>query len=58
MNSIAPYAKAIIGAAVAFLGAIAVGLEDQAVSPYEWVVAAIAGLTALGSVFRFPNRDT
>lgn len=57
MNSIAPYAKAIVGAAVAGLGAAGTALTDGVVSGQEWVAIASATLVALGVVFGVPNKD-
>ena len=56
MVKIAPYAKAILGALVAFLTALTTALEDGHVSAQEWVTALIALLAAGGVVFSVPNR--
>ena len=58
MRSIAPYAKAVIGALIAGLTAIGTALTDGGISPAEWVAAAIAFLVALGGVYAIPNSDT
>jgi hypothetical protein len=50
------YAKAVVGALVAFLGGIAMGLDDGTITAQEWVYAAIAGLTALGAVWAVRNE--
>lgn len=55
MNKIAPYAKAIIGALVAGLGALGVALEDGSISSQEYVTIAAAFLVALGAIFIVPN---
>ena len=54
----AKYAKAIVGALVAGLGALVTGLTDNTLSTAEWLVAAIAFLTALGVVWAVPNKPT
>lgn len=59
MNSfekVAPYAKAIIGALVAFLTAIITALEDDGISAAEWVTAVVALLIAGGAIFSVPNK--
>lgn len=48
------YAKAIIGALIALLGALATGVTDG-LTAQEWLTAAIAGLTAGGAVFSVTN---
>ncbi len=55
-DKFAPYAKAIIAAIVACLTALATGAGDESISLYEGIVAAIAFFTALGAVWRVPNR--
>ena len=57
MTKIAPYAKALVGAAVAGLGALGTALTDSHVSAQEWVAVASATLVALGVVFGVPNAD-
>lgn len=56
MKKIAPYAKAVIGAAVAGLGATGTALTDGHISPVEWVTIASATLVGLSAVFAVPNR--
>lgn len=51
-----PYAKAIVGAAVAGLTALGTALADNQVTTAEWVGVAVATLTALGVVYAVPNR--
>lgn len=51
------YAKAIIGGLVAFLGAVQTGLADGHVTATEWIVAAVAAVTALGAVWAVPNAN-
>lgn len=48
-------AKALIGGAIAFAGAVVTGLSDGVMQAQEWWVAILAGLTALGSVFGVRN---
>lgn len=50
------YAKAILGALIAGLGALATALTDEKVTSGEWVAVAIAALTALGVVYAVPNQ--
>lgn len=58
MNSIAPYAKAIVAALVAGLGSLYQALDgDQVVTTQEWIAVAMTTITALGVVFAIPNRD-
>lgn len=53
----APYAKAIVGALIAGLGAVGTALTDNTISTQEWVAIASATLVALGVVFGVPNKD-
>lgn len=57
MSGVLPYAKAIVGALVAGLGAAGTALTDGGVSAQEWVAVASATLVALGVVFGVPNQD-
>ena len=62
MTKIAPYAKAIIGALVAALGALGAALTPDAnglvsVNEGEWVAVCSALLVGLLAVFATPNRD-
>jgi hypothetical protein len=57
MDKIAPYGKAITGAIVAFLTAIATATADNGISGQEWVTSAIAFFVALGAVWAIPNRQ-
>ena len=57
MSRIAPYAKAIIGALVAGLGALGVALEDGSINSQEYVTIAAAFLVALAAVFIVPNSQ-
>jgi hypothetical protein len=49
------YAKAILGGLIAFVGAVAVGYTDGAMTAAEWWTSAGAGLVALGGVFGVRN---
>lgn len=53
------YAKAAVGAVIAFLGALATALVDDKsfgdLSDGQWVVAVIALLTAFAAVWAVPN---
>lgn len=51
-----PYAKAIVGAAVAGLTALGTALTDDRVTTVEWVGVAVATLGALGIVYAVPNK--
>ena len=62
MNKIAPYAKALIGALVAALGALGAALTPDAtglvsVNEGEWVAVVSALLVGLLAVFAVPNKD-
>ena len=57
MKNVAPYLKALIAALVAGLGVIGSALAlDGALSPQDFVAAAIAFLVALAAVFAVPNQ--
>lgn len=51
------YAKAIIGAVTAALGALATALMDGHLSPVEGVGVAAAALGALALVWGVPNKQ-
>lgn len=51
------YAKAIVGAVLAGLAALATGLSDNVMTPVEWIMVATAFLTAGAVVFGVPNMD-
>lgn len=55
MSTFAPYAKALVGALTAGLGAAAVALADEKITTSEWVTIAIAALGALGVIWAVPN---
>ena len=62
MTTFAPYAKALIGALVAALGALGAALTPDAdglvsVTPGEWVAVVSALLVGLLAVFAVPNKD-
>ena len=46
-----PYTKAIIGALLAFLGALATGWDDSVLTTSEIVTAIGAGIAALGLIW-------
>ncbi len=50
-----PYAKAVVGAAVAGLSALYPAL-DGGVTVQEWVGVSVATLLGLGVVWAVPNR--
>ena len=51
------YAKAIIGAAIAALGAWVTAVADGGVTAAEWGSVAMAGLVTLAAVWGYPNVD-
>jgi hypothetical protein len=53
-----PYAKAIVGGLIAFLGSLATALDSGGISASEWIYAVIAGLVALSVVFAVPNKTS
>jgi hypothetical protein len=50
------YMKAVVGALIAGLGALATALADDGVEKLEWVFIATATLTALYGVWQVPNK--
>lgn len=55
MDTLKPMLKAIVGAIIAGLTAIAAGLTDSSLTAAECVTAAIAFFTALSVVWGVPN---
>lgn len=55
MENLKPIAKALVGGAVAFTGAVATGYSDGVMQPGEWWFAASTGLAALAVVWGVPN---
>jgi hypothetical protein len=53
---LAPYAKALIGGAVAGLGSAAVALGDGVIDPVEWIAIALAAIAGSGIVYAVPNK--
>lgn len=53
---LAPYAKAIVAALTAGLGAMAAAVQDDAISSQEWITIVIAALGALGVTWAVPNK--
>jgi hypothetical protein len=51
-------AKAVVGALLAGLGSVGVALSDGHVTATEWVVTAVAVVTALAGVWAVPNAPT
>ena len=51
------YAKAIVGAVMAGLGALGAALADSSITATEWVVVASAVLGALALVWAVPNAS-
>lgn len=49
------YAKAVIAALVAGLGALQLALDDNVITGTEWVKVAVAVLAAAGLVWGVPN---
>lgn len=56
INTIAPYAKAIIASVISFLTALSTALVDGGINGQEWIAALIALLIGFGAVFAIPNR--
>jgi hypothetical protein len=57
MSKIAPYAKAVTGAAIAGLASLQQALGDGIVDAGEWTGVAIATLSGLALVWAIPNKD-
>lgn len=57
MKRIAPYGKALTGAAIAGLAALQQALDNGAVTAQEWTGVAIATLSGLALVWAIPNKD-
>lgn len=62
MQKFAPYAKAVVGALIAALGALGAALTPDAsglvsVNAGEWVAVVTALLVGLLAVFATPNKD-
>lgn len=55
MTTLRPVAKALVGGAVAFTGAVATGYADGGMTPGEWWFAASTGLAALAVVWGVKN---
>ena len=58
MNTLAPYAKAIVGFVLAALTATGTALTDGSITPAEWVAVAIAAVATLTAVYAVPNTET
>lgn len=60
MYSIAGMAKALLAAAIAFVGSLSTALVDDKalgdVTDGQWVTCVGAGLVALGGIWLVPNR--
>lgn len=58
----AKYAKALVGALIAFLTSLSTALVDgnglNSVTDGQWVVSVIAFLTALGVIWAVPNEPS
>jgi hypothetical protein len=53
--NLALYAKAFTAAGMAGAGALMAGMADGHLTGLEWLSAAIAALSALGTVYAVPN---
>ena len=51
------YLKAIYGAVVAGLGALATAYVDNVISGAEWIAIALVTLTAFGAVWGVKNAE-
>lgn len=49
------YAKAVVGAIIAGLGALQIALTDNTINPTEWVQIISTTLAALGLIWAVPN---
>lgn len=49
-------AKAVLAALIAFVGALVTASLTNGIGLHEWLVAALAGLTALSAVYITPNK--
>jgi hypothetical protein len=56
IEKVAPYAKAVIAALVAFLTGLATALDSGGISAAEWITSVVALLVAGGAVFSIPNK--
>lgn len=61
LDHLAGMAKALLAAAISFLGAVSTALIDDKslgqLTDGQWVTAVLAGLVALGAVYGVPNRS-
>ncbi len=57
MSRYASALKALLGALIAFVGSLVTAVSDSHLTAAEWLTAVLAGLVALGVVYRVPNRD-
>lgn len=56
MTRIRPYAKAVVGTAVAFLGSLGAAMADHhGVTGEEWVAIATTTVVAAGAIFGVTN---
>ena len=55
MKLIAPYAKAILGAVLAGLGAL-YAVSADGITAQEWIGVVITTLATLGGVYAVPNK--
>lgn len=51
------YAKALVAALTAGLGALGTAWADDVITNQEWIGVAVATLAALGVVFAVPNKQ-
>ena len=56
LEALKPIGKALIGAGVAFCGALTTAATDEVVTTSEWAAIAGTTLAALYGVWRMPNR--
>jgi hypothetical protein len=49
-------AKAVVGALIAFVGALVTATLTGGIGLHEWLYAILAGLVALGGVYATPNK--
>lgn len=55
MIKVGSFAKAIVSAAAAGTGSLAIAMSDSVIETGEWVTVALAVLGALGITYAIPN---
>lgn len=52
------YLKAVVGTLLAGLGCAYIALNDNTISPQEWIQIAQVSLTAFAGIYGIPNAST